>query len=44
MMPCPIRLGLVLELFVIGTLLLLIFIPHHRYVFFLKWLTLSLLA
>jgi hypothetical protein len=30
--------------FVVGTLLLLIFIPYHRYVFFLKWLTLSLLA
>jgi Mn2+/Fe2+ NRAMP family transporter len=30
--------------FVFGTLLLQIFIPYHRYVFFLKWLTLSLLA
>jgi Mn2+/Fe2+ NRAMP family transporter len=30
--------------FVIGTLLLQIFVPYHRYVFFLKWLTLSLLA
>lgn len=30
--------------FVVGTLLLQIFIPYHRYVFFLKWLTLSLLA
>jgi NRAMP (natural resistance-associated macrophage protein)-like metal ion transporter len=30
--------------FVIGTLLLQVFIPYHRYVFFLKWLTLSLLA
>ena len=30
--------------FVIGTLLLQIFIPYHRYVRFLKWLTLSLLA
>ena len=29
---------------VIGTLLLQIFVPYHRYVFFLKWLTLSLLA
>lgn len=31
-------------LFVIGTLLLQIFIPYHRYVVYLKWLTLSLLA
>lgn len=31
-------------LFAIGTLLLQIFVPYHRYVFFLKWLTLSLLA
>ncbi len=30
--------------FVIMTLLLQIFVPYHRYVFFLKWLTLSLLA
>jgi Mn2+/Fe2+ NRAMP family transporter len=30
--------------FMLGTLLLQIFIPYHRYVFFLKWLTLSLLA
>ncbi|MDI1294339.1 MAG: divalent metal cation transporter, partial [bacterium] len=30
--------------FVIGTLLLQICIPYHRYVMFLKWLTLSLLA
>jgi Mn2+/Fe2+ NRAMP family transporter len=30
--------------FVIATLLLQVFIPYHRYVFFLKWLTLSLLA
>jgi Mn2+/Fe2+ NRAMP family transporter len=30
--------------FVFGTLLLQIFIPYHRYVRFLKWLTLSLLA
>ena len=29
---------------VVGTLLLQVFIPYHRYVFFLKWLTLSLLA
>ncbi len=29
---------------VIGTLLLQVFVPYHRYVFFLKWLTLSLLA
>jgi Mn2+/Fe2+ NRAMP family transporter len=31
-------------LFVIGTLLLQVLIPYHRYVSFLKWLTLSLLA
>ena len=30
--------------FVIGTLLLQVLVPYHRYVFFLKWLTLSLLA
>jgi Mn2+/Fe2+ NRAMP family transporter len=30
--------------FVIGTLVLQIFVPYHRYVVFLKWLTLSLLA
>lgn len=30
--------------FVMGTLLLQVFVPYHRYVFFLKWLTLSLLA
>jgi len=30
--------------FVFGTLLLQVFIPYHRYVFFLKWLTLCLLA
>jgi NRAMP (natural resistance-associated macrophage protein)-like metal ion transporter len=30
--------------FVMATLLLQIFIPYHRYVRFLKWLTLSLLA
>ena len=30
--------------FVFGTLLLQIFIPYHRYVVYLKWLTLSLLA
>jgi Mn2+/Fe2+ NRAMP family transporter len=30
--------------FAIATLLLQIFIPYHRYVHFLKWLTLSLLA
>jgi Mn2+/Fe2+ NRAMP family transporter len=29
---------------VFGTLLLQILVPYHRYVFFLKWLTLSLLA
>lgn len=31
-------------LFVAGTLLLQVFLPYHRYVVFLKWLTLSLLA
>ena len=30
--------------FVVSTLLLQVFIPYHRYVVFLKWLTLSLLA
>jgi Mn2+/Fe2+ NRAMP family transporter len=30
--------------FVFGTLLLQVFVPYHRYVFFLKWLTLSLMA
>jgi Mn2+/Fe2+ NRAMP family transporter len=30
--------------FVLGTLLLQVFVPYHRYVKFLKWLTLSLLA
>jgi Mn2+/Fe2+ NRAMP family transporter len=30
--------------FVVATLLLQVFVPYHRYVFFLKWLTLSLLA
>ena len=30
--------------FVVGTLLLQVFIPYHRYVRFLKWLTLCLLA
>jgi len=30
--------------FVFGTLLMQVFIPYHRYVFFLKWLTVSLLA
>ena len=31
-------------LFVVLTLLLQVLVPYHRYVFFLKWLTLSLLA
>jgi NRAMP (natural resistance-associated macrophage protein)-like metal ion transporter len=31
-------------LLVVGTLLLQVFVPYHRYVFFLKWLTLSLLS
>ena len=35
---------LMTAVFVIVTLLLQIFVPYHRYVFFLKWLTLSLLA
>ena len=35
---------LLTAIFVIATLLLQIFVPYHRYVFFLKWLTLSLLA
>ncbi len=30
--------------FVLGTLLLQVLVPYHRYVYFLKWLTLSLLA
>jgi len=30
--------------FVFGTLLLQVFVPYHRYIYFLKWLTLSLLA
>lgn len=35
---------LMTALFVFVTLLLQMFVPYHRYVFFLKWLTLSLLA
>ena len=35
---------LMTTLFVFGTLLLQVFVPYRRYVFFLKWLTLSLLA
>ena len=31
-------------MFALGTLFLQVFVPYHRYVFFLKWLTLSLLA
>jgi Mn2+/Fe2+ NRAMP family transporter len=34
----------VTALLVVLTLLLQVFVPYHRYVFFLKWLTLSLLA
>jgi Mn2+/Fe2+ NRAMP family transporter len=30
--------------FVVVTVLLQVFVPYHRYVFFLKWLMLSLLA
>ncbi|CAM5209781.1 Divalent metal cation transporter MntH [Castellaniella defragrans] len=35
---------LMTAIFVFGTLILQVFVPYHRYVFFLKWLTLSLLA
>jgi Mn2+/Fe2+ NRAMP family transporter len=35
---------LMTAIFVFGTLVLQIFVPYHRYIFFLKWLTLSLLA
>jgi Mn2+/Fe2+ NRAMP family transporter len=35
---------LMAAVFVLTSLLLQIFVPYHRYVFFLKWLTLSLLA
>ncbi|WP_248798437.1 NRAMP family divalent metal transporter [Pseudomonas sp. MWU13-2105] len=35
---------LMTAIFVFGTLALQMFIPYHRYVMFLKWLTLSLLA
>jgi Mn2+/Fe2+ NRAMP family transporter len=35
---------LMTTIFVLATLLLQVFVPYHRYVFFLKWLTLSLLA
>jgi len=35
---------LMTAVFVFATLLLQVFVPYHRYVFFLKWLTLSLLA
>jgi len=35
---------LMTALFVIGTLLALVFVPYHRYVAYLKWLTLSLFA
>ena len=35
---------LMTAIFVFVTLALQLFIPYHRYVFFLKWLTLSLLA
>ncbi len=35
---------LMTAVFVFATLLLLVLVPYHRYVFFLKWLTLSLLA
>lgn len=35
---------LMTTIFVLATLLLQVFVPYHRYVWFLKWLTLSLLA
>ena len=35
---------LMTAVFVFGTLLLQIFVPYHRYVVYLKWLTLSLFA
>ena len=35
---------LMTALFVFVTLALQVFVPYHRYVFFLKWLTLSLIA
>jgi Mn2+/Fe2+ NRAMP family transporter len=35
---------LMTTVFVSGSLLMQVLIPYHRYVFFLKWLTLSLLA
>ena len=35
---------LMTAVFVVGTLLLQILVPYHRYVVFLKWLTLSLLS
>jgi len=35
---------LMTAVFVFATVLLQIFVPYHRYVFFLKWLTLSLFA
>lgn len=35
---------LMTAVFVFGTLLLQVLVPYHRYVVFLKWLTLSLLA
>lgn len=35
---------LMTAVFVFATLALQIFVPYHRYVFFLKWLTLSLIA
>jgi Mn2+/Fe2+ NRAMP family transporter len=39
-----VRRHLMTAFFVIGTLLLQVFIPYHRYVKYLKWLTLSLFA
>src|ERR1700722_244391 len=35
---------LMTAVFVFATVLLQVFVPYHRYVFFLKWLTISLLA
>lgn len=35
---------LMTAIFVVATLLLQVFVPYHQYVFYLKWLTFSLLA
>ncbi len=41
---CGVNRHLMTAVFVFGTLLLQMFVPYHRYVHFLKWLTVSLLA